>query len=238
MLRKNFARKKDEDSDNFLEESLNERLDDDEEETSSNSVRKILRGLCAASAVGMICFIAYDFVHDDRVDLAEKNNKPKTQTESKTVGIRTDEKPVTVAATAQNPFVTREMMQEAAKAAHPERFAQKTTVVPSIPAANPIASAPAAQPKPALSAPVTRIVPAIPANRDVAGYVPPIMPKPSAPSYEEAGTVSDGNNSIVIMSDGSLKENGTVDAKSRIAFIGGDGVKFDDGSSMSCKESE
>lgn len=99
--------------------------------------------------------------------------------------------------------------------------------LPSIP------SSPSYLPRPS----VTASLPAIPR----ANTPTPSVPKPPAPQKQEnQATVSgvltgeDGNN-MAIMSDGKVVSEGDSYNGNRIAYIGGDGIKFDNGHAIGYK---
>ena len=86
-------------------------------------------------------------------------------------------------------------------------------------------------------------LPSIPSSPRVAGTIPSVqkpsaLPTPSAPAQPSAPaevqgviTGNDGQN-MAIMSDGTVVSEGESYNDGRIAYIGGDGIQFNDGSSM------
>ena len=131
---------------------------------------------------------------------------------------------------AQNPFI------EASKLAlmDGDDF-QMSPIMPSyVPTGNipSIPSSPSYVPRPSFSA----SLPAIPQ----ASTPRPSVPAPTAPSQSQQPTVSgvltgeDGNN-MAIMSDGKVVSAGDNYNGDRIAYIGGDGIKFDNGHSIGYK---
>lgn len=59
---------------------------------------------------------------------------------------------------------------------------------------------------------------------------------PSGPVEVQGVLMGNDGSSMAILSDGSVVETGDTYKDGRIAYIGGDGIKFDDGSSMQFKD--
>lgn len=90
------------------------------------------------------------------------------------------------------------------------------------------------------------VLPAIPSNGAMPSFTPPAMPSASAPAgsgtaqpqrpqhrAEVSGVLTgeDGSN-MAIMSDGTVVSQGETYGDGRIAYIGGDGIRFEDGTSI------
>lgn len=137
---------------------------------------------------------------------------------------------------ATNPFVDASTLATAGGNNPQNHAAPNRTMLPTIPAQQP--SSPSYTPRPN----VTTSLPAISNTRVPA----PVAPRPSnmmpgaAPSAESHPTVSgvltseDGNN-MAIMSDGRVVSEGDNYNGDRIAYIGGDGIQFDNGHTIGYK---
>ena len=109
--------------------------------------------------------------------------------------------------------------------------------IPRMSGSNPVSS-------PSYSAPRSAPPPAIPGRGSVpipSGNMPSPAPSSSAPasqgdsaSVQGVLTGDDGEN-IAIMSDGRVVQEGDTYQDGRIAYIGGDGITFEDGHSISYK---
>lgn len=83
------------------------------------------------------------------------------------------------------------------------------------------------------SAPRSVPLPAIPArNSNVSANAP--QQTPSVATVQGVLTGEDGHN-MAIMSDGKVVSEGDIYGDGRIAFIGGDGIQFDNGQTMKYK---
>lgn len=84
-------------------------------------------------------------------------------------------------------------------------------------------------------------LPAIPGAGSIplpAGQMPGSSPSPAVPRENitvQGVLVGGDGGSMAIMSDGSLLTEGDTYRDGRITYIGGDGIRFDDGSSMDYK---
>ena len=129
-------------------------------------------------------------------------------------------------ALASNPFVESKNFQK--------------NDVPALP--KPTVSAPAGSQAPKVSPPSTRVIPAIPKGSvPPAGSAPmPLVPSNSAatapPATVQGVVVGEDGESVAIMSDGSVVAQGESFRDGRIAFIGGDGITFADGSTLQISE--
>lgn len=139
-----------------------------------------------------------------------------------------------------NPFVDLGEMKNKVK--QEEAKARKATIPP------PIRSAESDEASSFLPAIPSFTPPSQPANAahkvQKVGSIPaPLGGRPSEETPAQSGPVevqgilmgNDGS-SMAILSDGSVVETGDTYKDGRIAYIGGDGIKFDDGSSMQFKE--
>ena len=109
--------------------------------------------------------------------------------------------------------------------------------VPRSPSSNTTTNRTFTNPRPSL--------PSIPSSPRVAGTIPSIQkpaalptPAPAEPAQtnEVQGVITgnDGQN-MAIMSDGTVVSEGESYNDGRIAYIGGDGIQFEDGSTMNYK---
>ena len=213
-----------------------------EEATPKKSDTK--KVVLAAAAVGVLAVGGYTFMGfgDNRVNVATQKagNVPivaKQDNDKKTQGNEPTTKQDMFLPNMDNPFVAREVL---IKTLALNEDNGTTTVLPTIPAPAPARTYVAPQVPPTTTTRILPPIPQIPSSPVSVSQIPQPAPNiPAAAVKSVQGTASDSNgNSIAIMSDGSVVENGETFNDRRIAFIGGDGVKFGDGSSLTYKESE
>ena len=141
-----------------------------------------------------------------------------------------------------NPFVDRSQLSNIAKdsngnldinASHNTVSAQRTGSLPAIPggsySSNPVyANVPRMGALPA--------IPSVVSPSSVPSVSRPSAPPASAPSHASSsvsGVMTGGDgNGMAILSDGTVLSAGDTYNDGRIAYIGGDGIHFDDGSTM------
>jgi len=75
----------------------------------------------------------------------------------------------------------------------------------------------------------------MPAHAPASGGSAPAASAPASAGPSVSGVMTGGNGNIAIMGDGSVVSEGETYNNKRIAFIGGDGIQFDDGSSIQYK---
>lgn len=135
-----------------------------------------------------------------------------------------------------NPFVEMQQAQNAAKSGNPVQPGSQVIPARSLPAipSGGGGSTPSYTPS---SVPRSMPLPAIPQSPVAAGSTPQQAPKPpSAPKQPQASvsgvfTGEDGKN-MAVMSDGTVVAEGESYQDGRIAFIGGDGITFDNGKTI------
>lgn len=118
----------------------------------------------------------------------------------------------------QNPFVemsqlAKEKREEAASETRAERAQASLPAIPSIPA-------PSSVPLPA--------IPAAPVQ-------PGQAPASSGPVTVQGILTGDGGENLAILSDGRVVSEGDSLGSDRIAYIGGDGIQFDNGHTIDYK---
>lgn len=75
----------------------------------------------------------------------------------------------------------------------------------------------------------------MPAHAPASSGSTPAASAPASAGPLVSGVMTGGNGNIAIMGDGSVVSEGETYNNKRIAFIGGDGIQFDDGSSIQYK---
>ena len=206
---------------------------------SAGDSRKKKRLLFACSLLVLASGFGYAYFFMD--DGIESTSPPSSQ-----IAVNNQKKPNTnekkdasqapqAAAPLVNPFVDISLLKKAG--ANPDgtiptmgnEAPVPATSLPSIP--NSSYPRYTENPRPSLPAiPSLGSLPSVP-------NVPSSAPQgPAARPNEVQGVItgSDGQN-MAIMGDGTIVSEGETDNDGRIAYIGGDGIKFDDGSSLDYK---
>lgn len=97
-------------------------------------------------------------------------------------------------------------------------------VLPTIPSYTPRPDLPTFSPPARSPGGESTIIPAVPAES--------VAPAAPAAPASISGVMTGGNGNVAVMSDGSIVSEGETYDNKRIAYIGGDGIQFDDGSSI------
>ena len=105
-----------------------------------------------------------------------------------------------------------------------QHITSSSSSLPAIPKSTPLPNLPAIPQTQAPASPQSSPMP-LPSGA-------PQAPKPSQQASVQGVVTGDDGENMAIMSDGSIVSEGETYQDGRIAYIGGDGITFDDGSSL------
>jgi len=183
----------------------------------------------------MLGFGGAYFYMDQADNSAPTQQNPQVAVNTQNKKNASEEAPKNAGDVNVNPFVDATMLKKLPTAANAS--------VPTLPrtSAPNVVSAPSTSSYPAFSAPRPSL-PAIPSSSAPAsvGTLPPVSVPSNVPTQSPAeppgiqGIITDDSgNNMAIMNDGTVVSQGETYNDGRIAYIGGDGIKFEDGSTMS-----
>lgn len=207
-------------------------------DTGKDVTRKKKRLIFASLLLVIAAGFSYFFFFADDGFTPNPQQKPATVA---TTQKPKDQKKQEAAASAQvaaanipvNPFVDvtllkKEEREKVTNAAAANRSGVHTGSLPSIPSQSSTRTYTAPAPRPSLpSIPSPKTLPAMPGGM-------PQAPTETPKEVQGVITGEDGSN-MAIMGDGTIVSEGETYNDGRIAYIGGDGIKFDDGSTLEYK---